>query len=169
MRLTTKRNRWYFWRELFSYMIPMILIIWTVDVFYHFMQCSLHSAEMSAPCDVNRILAAAYWIILLLVIILAIIATKALRKVKKKIENEFFLSIKSKEIFDTIKDKNKFSIKSNKNTRNSSKKNWIIKLIEKNKHEEDNSEKWDKIDTKKSRKKIVESNKKTKKKKVSKK
>ena len=88
MKLTTKRNRWFFWRELFSYMIPMILIVWTVDVFYHFVQCPLHP-EWSAPCSVNWLLAAVYGIFLLLTIIFAIISSRALRKVKKQIENEF--------------------------------------------------------------------------------
>ena len=92
MKLTTKRNRWYFWRELFSYMIPMILIVWTVDVFYHFMQCPLHP-EWSAPCNVIWILAGMYGFFLLLTIILAIISSKMLRKVKKQIENEFTESI----------------------------------------------------------------------------
>ena len=93
MKLTTKRNWRYFWRELFSYMIPMILIVGTVDVFYHFIQCPLHP-EWSAPCDVNRILAIMYWIFLILVIILAIISAKKLRKVKKQIENEFLEATK---------------------------------------------------------------------------
>ena len=88
MKLTTKRNRWYFWRELFSYLIPMILIVWVVDVFFSFMQCPLHP-EWSVPCGVNRILAAIYGFFLILVIILAIISANELRKVKKKIENEF--------------------------------------------------------------------------------
>ena len=88
MKLTTKRNRWYFLRELFSYMIPMILIVWTVDVFYHFVQCPLHP-EWSAPCSVNWLLAAVYGVFLLLTIIFAIISSRALRKVKKQIENEF--------------------------------------------------------------------------------
>ncbi len=93
MKLTTKRNRWYFWRELFQYMIPMILIVWTVDVFYHFMQCPLHP-EWSAPCSVNRILAAMYGIFLIFVIILAIVSARKLRKVKKQIENEFLEATK---------------------------------------------------------------------------
>lgn len=88
MKLTTKRNRWYFWRELFLYMIPMTLIVWTIDVFTSFMKCPLHP-EWSAPCNVNWILAAMYWIFLIIVIILAIISAKTLRKIKKKIENEF--------------------------------------------------------------------------------
>lgn len=88
MKITTKRNRWYFLRELFSYMIPMILIVWTVDVFYHFMQCPLHP-EWSAPCSVNWVLAAMYGIFLVLTIILAIISARKLRKVKKKIEKAF--------------------------------------------------------------------------------
>jgi len=96
MKLTTKRNRWYFWRELFSYMIPMILIVGTVDVFLHFMQCSYHS-EWSAPCDVIWILAAMYWIFLLLVIILNIVSARRLEKVKKKIENEFLEATKHNE------------------------------------------------------------------------
>ena len=96
MKLTTKRNRWFFWRELFSYMIPMILIVWTVDVFYHFVQCPLHP-EWSAPCSVNWLLAAVYGIFLLLTIIFAIISSRALRKVKKQIENEFLDATDHKE------------------------------------------------------------------------
>ena len=69
-------------------MIPMILIVWTVDVFVSFMRCPLHP-EWSAPCNVNWILAAIYWLFLLIVIVLAIISAKMLRKVKKKIEAEF--------------------------------------------------------------------------------
>ena len=88
MKLTTKRNRWYFWRELFSYMIPMILIVGTIDVFYHFVQCPLHP-EWSAPCSVNWIIGIMYWIPLVLVIILAIISASKLRKIKKQIEKEF--------------------------------------------------------------------------------
>ena len=93
MKLTTKRNRWYFWRELFSYMIPMILIVGTIDVFYHFVQCPLHP-EWSAPCNVNWILGAMYWVFLILVIILAIISANKLRKIKKQIENEFLEATK---------------------------------------------------------------------------
>ena len=92
MKLTTKRNRWYFFRELFSYMIPMILIAGTIDVFYHFMQCPLHP-ERSAPCSVNRILATIYWIFLLIIIILATISAKKLNDIKEKIENEFLETI----------------------------------------------------------------------------
>ena len=88
MKLTTKRNWWFFWRELFSYMIPMILIVWTIDVFYHFMQCPLHP-EWSAPCSVNWLLAAIYGVFLLLAIIFAIISSRMLRKVKWQIEDEF--------------------------------------------------------------------------------
>jgi ribosomal protein S21 len=61
---------------------------------------------------------------LFLVIILAIISAKVLRRVKKKIENEFFLSIKSKELFETMNDKKKISDKDAKKTvRSSNKKN----------------------------------------------
>ena len=88
MKLTTKRNRWYFWRELFSYMIPIILIVGTIDVFISFMRCPLHP-EWSAPCSVNWIIGIMYWIPLILVIILAIISANKLRKIKKQIENEF--------------------------------------------------------------------------------
>ena len=94
MKLTTKRNRWYFWRELFLYMIPMILIVWTIDVFYQFMRCPLHP-EWSAPCSTNWLIAAVYGIFLLLVIVLAIISARMLRKVKKKIENEFTETVDS--------------------------------------------------------------------------
>ena len=100
MKLTTKRNRRYFLRELFSYMIPIILIIWTVDVFVSFMKCSLHP-EWSAPCSINWIFAAIYGFFLVLVIILAIISAWKLRKVKKQIENEFLEATKkSKEILE---------------------------------------------------------------------
>ena len=88
MKLTTKRNRWYFWRELFTYMIPVILIVWTIDIFASFIKCPLHP-EYSAPCSVNWIFAVMYVFFLLITTILAIISTKQLRKVKKKIESEF--------------------------------------------------------------------------------
>lgn len=96
MKLTTKRNRWYFWRELFLYMIPMILIVWIIDVFISFMRCPAHP-ERSAPCSVNRILAAIYGIFLILIIILATISARMLRKVKKQIENEFLDATKQSE------------------------------------------------------------------------
>ena len=92
MKLTTKRDRWYFYRELFSYMIPMILIVWTIDVFLSFMQCPLHP-EYSAPCSVNWVLAIMYGIFLILVIICAIISSRMLRNVKKKIEIEFLETV----------------------------------------------------------------------------
>ncbi len=139
MKLTTKRNRRYFRRELFSYMIPMILIVGTVEVFYHFMQCPLHP-EWSAPCNVNRILAAIYWIFLILTIILEIISAKTLRNIKKQIEEEFFSSINSYETNNNerIKEHKKENDKSNDNE-----DEWIIDMIEKSKHEEDdNFEKW---------------------------
>ena len=88
MKLTTKRNRWFFCRELFSYLIPMILIVGTIDVFRNFMICPLHP-EWSAPCSVNWIIAAVYGFFLIIVIIFAIISARMLRKVKKKIEEEF--------------------------------------------------------------------------------
>ena len=96
MKLTTKRNRWYFWRELFLYLIPMLLIVGTIDFFYHFVQCPLHP-ENSAPCNVNWFLAVAYGSFLLITIIFAIISAKMLRKVKKQIEDEFLSSVKLKE------------------------------------------------------------------------
>ena len=74
-------------------MIPMILIVGTIDVFYHFVQCPLHP-EWSAPCNVNWILGAMYWVFLILVIILAIISANKLRKIKKQIENEFLEATK---------------------------------------------------------------------------
>ena len=94
MKLTTKRNRWFFWRELFLYMIPMILIVGAVDVFVSFMRCPLHP-EWSAPCSVNRLIAAVYGVFLLLAIIFAIISSRALRKVKKQIEAEFTEAIEN--------------------------------------------------------------------------
>ena len=94
MKLTTKRNRWFFWRELFLYMIPMILIVGAVDVFVSFMRCPLHP-EWSAPCSVNRLIAVVYGVFLLLAIIFAIISSRALRKVKKQIEAEFTEAIEN--------------------------------------------------------------------------
>jgi len=89
MKLTTKRDRWYFWRELFSYMIPMILIVGVVDIFFNFMQCPLHP-EWSAPCSVIWINAVGYGFFLVITIIFAFFSARKLRKVKKRIENEFF-------------------------------------------------------------------------------
>ena len=94
MKLTTKRNRWFFFRELFAYMIPMILIVGTVDVFYNFMRCPLHP-EWSAPCSINWILAGIYGFFLILIIVCAIISARMLRNVKKQIENEFTKAIDS--------------------------------------------------------------------------
>ena len=94
MKLTTKRNRWFFWRELFLYMIPMILIVGAIDVFVSFMRCPLHP-EWSAPCSVNWIIAAVYGVFLLLAILFAIISSRALRKVKKQIETEFTEAIEN--------------------------------------------------------------------------
>ena len=113
MKLTTKRNRWYFWRELFSYMIPMILIVGTIDVFYHFVQCPLHP-EWSAPCSVNWIIGIMYWIPLVLVIILAIISASKLRKIKKQIEKEF-LEMTQQVREDLEKDVEKSEKSENKN------------------------------------------------------
>lgn len=69
-------------------MIPVILIVWTIDIFASFIKCPLHP-EYSAPCSVNWIFAVMYVFFLLITTILAIISTKQLRKVKKKIESEF--------------------------------------------------------------------------------
>ena len=116
MKLTTKRDWRYFWRELFLYMIPMILIVGTVDVFYHFVRCPLHP-EWSAPCSINWILAALYWVFLLLTIIFALISARMLKKVKKQIENEFTESIdnKSKELKIQQKEKSEVEkVKSSK-------------------------------------------------------
>ena len=77
-------------------MIPMILIVGTVDVFYHFVQCPLHP-EWSAPCEVNWILAIIYWFFLILSIIFAIISARKLRKVKRQIENDFLKATKQVE------------------------------------------------------------------------
>jgi len=89
MKLTTKRDRWYFWRELFSYMIPMILIVGVVDIFFNFMQCPLHP-EYSAPCSIIWINAVGYGFFLIITVIFAVFSARKLKKVKKKIENEFF-------------------------------------------------------------------------------
>jgi len=89
MKLTTKRDRWYFWRELFSYMIPMILIVGTVDLFFNFIQCPLHP-EYSAPCSIIWINAIGYGFFLVITVIFAFFSARKLKKVKKRIENEFF-------------------------------------------------------------------------------
>lgn len=89
MKLTTKRDRWYFWRELFSYMIPMILIVGVVDIFFNFMQCPLHP-ERSAPCSVIWINAVGYGFFLIITIIFSFFSDRKLKKVKKRIEDEFF-------------------------------------------------------------------------------
>ena len=70
-------------------MIPMILIVATVDVFFNFMQCPLHP-EYSAPCNIIRMNAIGYWFFLIITIIFAFFSARKLRKVKKRIENEFF-------------------------------------------------------------------------------
>ena len=114
MKLTTKTNRRYFRRELFLYMIPMILIVGTVDVFYHFVQCPLHP-EWSAPCEVNWILAAIYGFFLILSIIFAITSTKMLRTVKKQIENDFLEAAKQAEVTNEKKIKNDENLEYNGN------------------------------------------------------
>ena len=114
MKLTTKRNRRYFRRELFLYMIPMILIVGTIDVFYHFVQCPLHP-EWSAPCEVNWILAAIYGFFLILSIIFAITSTKMLRTVKKQIENDFLEAAKQAEVTNEKKVKNDENLEYNGN------------------------------------------------------
>ena len=106
MKLTIKRDRWYFLRELFSYMIPMILIVGTIDVFRNFMICPLHP-EWSAPCSVNWIFAIIYWFFLLITIILAIISASKLRKIKKQIEDEFLESAANVEIHEDKIDNSK--------------------------------------------------------------
>jgi len=88
MKLTTKRDRWYFRRELFSYMIPMILIVGTIDVFFNFMQCSVHP-EWSAPCSVIWINAVMYGFVFIIIVIFAIFSARKLKKIKKRMESEF--------------------------------------------------------------------------------
>lgn len=145
MKLTTKRNWRYFWRELFSYMIPMILIVGTIDVFYHFIQCPLHP-EWSAPCNINWILAAIYGVFLLLTIIFEIISANTLRNIKRQIEEDFLSSTSIKNNLN--KDNSYEDIK--ENDKSDEEDEWIIDLIEKNKHEEDdNFEQWIKSKTKK--------------------
>lgn len=81
-------------------MIPIVLIIWTVDTFISFMQCSSHPGN-SAPCSVNWIIAIIYWFLLIIAIIFTIISSSKLRKVKKSIEEEFIeTTIKNKKIID---------------------------------------------------------------------
>ena len=86
-------------------MIPMILIVWAIDVFYRFMQCSAHP-EWSAPCSIIRMFAAIYGFFLILVIILAIISIKKLRTVKKQIAEEFNETINNhiQEQIDEVKE-----------------------------------------------------------------
>lgn len=151
MKLTTKRNWRYFWRELFSYMIPMILIVGTIDVFYHFIQCPLHP-EWSAPCNINWILAAIYGVFLLLTIIFEIISANTLRNIKRQIEEDFLSSTSIKNNLN--KDLSYESIK--ENDKSDEEDEWIIDLIEKNKHEEDdNFEQWIKSKTKKTVKRTI--------------
>lgn len=83
-------------------MIPMILIVWSLDVFTSFMKCPLHP-EWSAPCEIIWLTAAVYWIFLILIIIFAIISSKILRKVKKQIEKEFVESVNNNEPKDGSK------------------------------------------------------------------
>ena len=147
MKLTTKKNRWVFRRELFLYLIPVILIVWTINVFVSFMRCSAHP-EWSAPCSINLIIAAMYGILLILAIIFAVMSARMVRKMKKRIEEDFFASIKSKERkSDDIKQKDDERNLINKKYQ---KKEGIMKMIEENKHDEDdNFEKWVKSKTKK--------------------
>ncbi len=130
MKLTTKRNRRYFWKEFFSYIIPIILITWTIDVFYNFMRCPLHP-EWSAPCSVNWIIGIMYWIPLILVIILAIISASKLKKVKKQIENEFLGSTDDTAEIKKILDKLQES-KLKKNIEKTNQKKSQMKNISKN-------------------------------------
>ena len=95
-------------------MIPMILIVGTIDVFYHFVQCPLHP-EWSAPCEVNWILAAIYGFFLILSIIFAITSTKMLRTVKKQIENDFLEAAKQAEVTNEKKVKNDENLEYNGN------------------------------------------------------
>lgn len=96
MKLTTKRDWRYFRRETFTYMIPIILIVWTINVFFTFMQCPLHP-EYSAPCNIIWINAAVYWLFLIITIIFAIFSSKKLKNVKKKIEVEFLKTTRTNE------------------------------------------------------------------------
>ncbi len=167
MKLTTKRNRWYFWKELFLYMIPMILIVGTVDVFYHFVQCPLHP-ENSAPCNVNWFLAVAYWCFLLITIIFAIIASKMLKNIKKQIEDDFFSSIKSEENNPNIIEHDEEN--EEMDSKKYHKRKGTMKMIEENKHEEDdNFEKWVKSKTKKVRSRSTKTKKESVKKEIAKK
>ena len=125
-------------------MIPMILIVGTVDVFYHFVQCPLH-LEWSAPCTVNWFLAVIYGIFLLMSIIFSVISARMLRNIKKQIENDFFSSIKPKDRTDNIGLNKKVSNKKyRKNKR-------IVEMIEENKHEDDDFKKWVKSKTNKTK------------------
>jgi len=151
MKLTTKRDFRYFWRELFTYMIPMILIAGSIDVFYNFMRCPLHP-EWSAPCSLNWILAAMYGIFLLITIILAIISKRKIRNIKKQIENEFTESVdsyvKSKKAEEEI-NKNKEIEKNEENTnkKESKPKKIIIKKDKKSEKKDTTDKKFSKKTT----------------------
>lgn len=69
-------------------MIPMILIVWTVDVFFNFMQCPLHP-EYSAPCNIIWMNAIGYGLFLVITVIFAFFSARKLKNVKKRIETEF--------------------------------------------------------------------------------
>ena len=117
------------------YMIPLILIVATVDVFFNFMQCPLHP-EYSAPCNVIWINAAGYWFFLIITIIFAIFSAKKLRKVKKKIEVEFLKTAnhseqsKQKEEIEWKKSKEVEEIKSSKPKKIIAKNNKSEKKLE---------------------------------------
>jgi outer membrane biosynthesis protein TonB len=70
-------------------MIPMILIVSIIDLFFNFMQCPLHP-EYSAPCRIIWINAVGYGFFLVVTIIFAFFSARKFKKVKKRIENEFF-------------------------------------------------------------------------------
>lgn len=70
------------------YLVPMILIVWTIDIFFSFVQCPLHP-EYSAPCSIIWINAIGYIIFFIIAAIFAVFSAKKLKKVKRRIEDDF--------------------------------------------------------------------------------
>ena len=97
MKLKTKRNRLYFRRELFLYLIPMLFIVGTVDTFSKAVKCGIHP-ERSIPCEYYRWLpAAVYTFCIIISIVLYVIFTKKLHKVKDQIEQAFQETVEREE------------------------------------------------------------------------
>lgn len=97
MKLKTKRNRLYFRRELFLYLIPMLFIVGSVDTFSKAVKCGIHP-ERSISCELYRWLpAAVYAFCIIISIVLYVIFARKLHKVKEQIEQEFQESVEHEE------------------------------------------------------------------------